>query len=89
MVLPILIHYLTQGLLVGINVQPTFGKFPCVPSLQDMGVSIFALCPIPTRSPLDLFSRYQVFHKTTLRIYVIILAINYVMLLSDVDIEFP
>ena len=41
------------------------------------------------QSLLDLFSRCQVFHLTTLLIYVIILAIHYVVLLSAVDIEFP
>ena len=35
------------------------------------------------------FSRCQVFHQTTIRILVIILAVHYVVLLSNFDIEFP
>ena len=54
-----------------------------------MVASILVSHPFLILNILDLFSRYQVFHKKTLRISVMVLAINYVVLLSYADIEFP
>ena len=82
-------HYLLKVLLVGLNVQPPFWKFPHVPSVLDMVESILASNPLLILSLMDLFYRYQVFHWTTLQMYMIILAINHDVSLSDVDIEFP
>ena len=53
-----------------------------------MVASISASHSICFQSILDLFSRYQVFHLKTLQFSVRILAIHYVIFLSDVDIEF-
>ena len=87
--IPVLNHLLFQGLLVGLNFQHPFLTFPSVHLVLDMVAIIFALYPILIRSLLDLFARYQMFHRTTLQISVIILAIHYFVLLSDVDTEFP
>ena len=85
--LPILNHLLPQGLLEGIDVLPIFLNL-CASLVLDMVASRLASHPILTQIILDLFSRLQVFHQKTLRIYVIILAIHYVVSLLNVDIEF-
>ena len=87
--LPILNHLLPQGILVELNAQPTFKIFPCVPLVLGMVASRLALYPILTRSLMDMFYRCQVFHKTTPKMYVIILAINYVVSFLNVDTYFP
>ena len=81
-------HYLPQGILLGLNVQPPFWKFPFVPSVLDMVLNILASHHILTRNLLDLFFRYQVFYQTTIRIYVIVLETRHVVFLSDVEIAF-
>ena len=63
----ILNHLLPRGLLVELDVQPLFLTFICVPLVLDMVASILDLHTLFTRSLLDLFSRCQVFHRTTLR----------------------
>ena len=66
MVLPILNHFIVQGLLIGTNVQSPFGTFLCIPLVLDMFLSILASYPFLILSLMDLFSRCQVFHKKTL-----------------------
>ena len=87
--IPILNHLLPQVTLIGLNNQPNCWKFSCVSSIQDMVLIISASHPILIRIIMGTFSSYQVFHQTTLQIYVIFSEINYVVLLSDFDIEFP
>ena len=87
--LPYLNHFIPQGLLVGLNIQPPFLKFPPLPLVMDMVANISTLHTLLIWGLLDLFTRYQVFHQKTLLISVIILEIHYFVLFSDVDIEFP
>ena len=87
--IPILNHLLPQGLLVELVVQPLFVKNLHVPSVLDIVAILLDPHPILTRSLLDMFSAYQVFHQTTLQIFVIILAIHYVVSLLNFDTGFP
>ena len=87
--IPILNHSLPQGVLVGLKIQPPFWTLLCVPSLLDMVLIILALRTLVNLSLLYISSIYQVIHGTTLKCFVIILAIQYVMLLSDGDFKFP
>ena len=52
--------------------------------LEHIGYISFLILSI-----LDLFSRWQSFQQTNIRIFAIILAIHYIVLLSDVGIGFP
>ena len=66
-----------------------FWTFPCVPLLLGMFMSILTSNPILTQSLMDMISKCQVFHRTTLRISVKISSINHVVSLLNVDTEFP
>ena len=85
----ILNHSLTQGLMIELSAQPPFLSFLHVHLVMGIVVIILASHPFKNQSLPDLFSRCQVFHRTALRISVIFLAIHYVVLLSNVEIEFP
>ena len=76
--LPVMNHFLPQGLLIDINFQPPFWIFPCVPWVMVMVAKKISLRPLLTQSLLDLFSGFQVFHRTTLRFFVIILINHYI-----------
>ena len=81
--LPILNNFLPEGLLVGLNSQPPFWIFPCVPSVLDIVASILDLRPLLIQSLLYLIPRYQVLYQRTLQIHAIILETRYVVLLSN------
>ena len=85
----ILNHLLPQGLLLELDFQSLFKPFLRVPSVLDMVASILDLHPFKTQSLLDLFFRCQVFHQKTLRIFVITVALHYIMSLLNTDTEFP
>ena len=53
--LPILIHLLPQGILVGLNFQPPFWKFTRLPLVLVMVANMLALNPYLTGSILDVF----------------------------------
>ena len=75
--IPVLSRLFFQVFLVKLNVQPHFLTFLHVPSVLCMVLNISTSYPILIQSLLDMFFRYQVFHRTTLQISVIILAIHY------------
>ena len=87
--IPILNHLLPRGLLIGLNVQPHSGTFLHVTLLLGMVARVLSSHPLLTKTLLDMVSWFQLFHQTTLRISVIILAIRYVVSLLNVDTEFP
>ena len=58
----------------------SFLTFLRLPSLPDMVFNISASHTFLIISPLYLFSRCQVFHQTTIRIFVITLSIHYIYL---------
>ena len=60
-----------------------------VPKFQDLGTLVGLNGFVKSPLLMDQFSRYQVFHLTTLQIDIMILVIQYVVLLLDFDIEFP
>ena len=88
--LPILNHLLPRVLLVGLDVQPLLLTFLCVPLVLDMVASRLDFHSPLTRNLLGVFSRFQVFHRTTLQLFfVIILEIHYVVSFLNVDTGFP
>ena len=87
--LPVLNHSLFQWLLVGLNVQPPFWTFIHVYLVMDMVASILYLHSLLIRSLLDMFSRCQLFYRTTETILVLILEGHCTVFLSDFVIEFP
>ena len=82
-------NLLRQGRIVELNVQPFFLSFSHLPLVQGMVRKILVSRPLLIQSIMDLFSRFQVFHQTTLWISVIILAIYYVVSLLNFDTKFP
>ena len=82
-------YLLPRGILVELNIQPPFWTFTRVHSILGMVASRLGLNHILTQSLLGLFSRCKVFHLTTLRISIIILAVHNVVLLLNIATEFP
>ena len=55
----ILIFLIIQGLLIGLNVEPSIWKFPCVPLVLDMFTIILALHPLSSYSSSQPASVYR------------------------------
>ena len=72
MELPILIRFLFQGILDELNCPVHFEILFCVPSVLDMVLNISALHILLVQILMDLLFKYQVFHQTTLQIFVTI-----------------
>ena len=86
--IPILDRSLVQGLLTGLNIEPPFSKFTSVPLVPNMVLNVAALWVLLIRNLLDLLSRYQVLHQTTIQIFVTTEVIHYIVLLLSVGVYF-